>query len=513
MSAAASCVAPKIDRVPPHDIEAERCILATMFTNDWAIPAARDIVKSADFFRPEHQQIFDAICSMADAGQPVDIVLLRDRMASDGTLDQIGGAECLAQMTDGLSDPSNLAYYAKIVRDKAVKRELHSFCTSLAWQTFDPVVDVQDLRAKMEATLEAVSSRTGPLSGLVRPTFLTASELMTEYPQQREAIIDGLLRRGEVANLVSGPKMFKSWLLLYAGLCLATGRPFLGFPTRQCRVLMLDYELAPGTLAKRLQAVASTLGIETQDIGDHLCIESLRGRRLDINAMAKYFQKIAQGQFDVVVVDPLYRTFPREMDENSNANLADLYGTLQGYAEQLDAAFIVVHHLTKGDQSGKSVTDLGSGGGSQSRAADAHLAIRPHAEDGAAVLSGVVRSFPPFEPIALRWAYPLWQLAPDLDPAELKRSAPRRKTESKAPTPPKQTFDANWLLEHVLTDKPETKDVIIALAVEAGVPNLNQARTLLTRAEATGKAHRWTLPKDNRAHFAKTPQPAITEVQ
>lgn len=352
---------------------------------------------------------------------------------------------------------------------------------------------------------------------VVVPSFLSASELLAKYPTQREPVIDGLLRRGEVGNIISGPKLFKSWLLLHLALCVVQGRPVLGFPTKPGRVLLFDYEVPPGTLAKRLQVVMSAVGISAGALGDHLAIQSLRGRRLDIDAMDAYFNSLKPRQFDLIVIDPLYKAFPkrsdsaRSFDENSNADMAELYGMLCGYAETMDAGLLVMHHLTKGDQSGKGVTDLGAGGGSQSRAADAHIAIRAHAEDNAAVLSGVVRSFPPFEPITMRWDFPLWRLAPDLDPNDLKRP-PRRTPAPKpaAPEPPAEPpFDVNRFAGELLKDAPVSKAAIIAKANTVGI-NDHQANKFLDSAEAQGLAFRWKQPKDKRVYFANRQQPVLT---
>jgi len=369
-----------------------------------------------------------------------------------------------------------------------------------------------------EAGQAEANHATSPLA--VRPSLMTVSELLAGFPTQREPVIDGLIRRGEVANLVSGPKMNKSWLLMHVALSIATGQSVLGFSTRRGRVLLLDYELSPGTLAKRLHAVMDAMGLSADEIGDRLAIESLRGRQLDINALGPYFAAVEPGAFDCVILDPLYRTYPSDLtDENSNVGLARLYGTLQRYAEMMNAAVIVCHHSGKGDQSGRGVTDVGAGGGSQSRAADAHLIIRPHAVDGCAVLSGVVRSFPPFADVAMRWDYPTWALAPDLDPADLRRPPKRASTKDKepkpTPEPPKPVFDVAWLVENILRDTPQTKDSILALAVEMGLPNENQGKKLLGRAEVAKdvarRAFRWSLPKDNRTYYARIKQPDLAE--
>ncbi len=99
--------------------------------------------------------------------------------------------------------------------------------------------------------------------------------------------------------------------------------------------------------------------------------------------------------------------------------MARMYNTVDGIAEATGAAAALVHHASKGNQSEKSVTDVGSGAGSISRAADTHLILRRHQEEGAYVLDLVMRSWPAAPPFCIRRRFPLWELAEDLDPAEL----------------------------------------------------------------------------------------------
>jgi hypothetical protein len=236
--------------------------------------------------------------------------------------------------------------------------------------------------------------------------------------------------------------------------------------------------------------------------------------RLDVDALGRYLARIPAGQYVLVIVDPMYRILPPDMDENSNADFAEIFAKLQGYAGRLDAALMVVHHLSKGDQSGKATTDLGSGGGSQARAADAHLAIRPHAEEGAAVLSGVVRAFPPFPPFCIRWKCPLWELAPDLDPTDMYRPPTRKPKPKQKPTPilptipPEETLPG--FVAAFLGPEPRPRDAIVADAVAKGVKE-RRAEKLLKQAEGVKQAHRWTMGKDKRAHYANRPQPKLTD--
>ncbi len=280
---------------------------------------------------------------------------------------------------------------------------------------------------------EAVAER----KPLIRPMPLTPAFLSKEHPKERDPIIVDMLRRGEVANVISTSKVGKSWLMNYFAFTVALGWKLFGtFQTRKGRVLIIDNELHPETIASRHRAVAGAMGLNLEDLGDSVAVEPLRGRLLDIFQMADYFDQLRYGEWDLIILDALYRFLSKDMSENDNAQMMQVYNRLDHYAAKTGAAFLLVHHSSKGEQGGKSITDVGSGAGSISRAADGHLVLRDHETPGCVVLDGKVRSWKPLEPIVLRWEFPVWVRADALDPTALKRprspNEERRDRENKA---------------------------------------------------------------------------------
>jgi hypothetical protein len=259
-----------------------------------------------------------------------------------------------------------------------------------------------------------------------RIAVVSATKLIEQHPQLRPAVIDGLLRQGETANVVSLSKVGKSWLGYGLLLSVVSGLWWLGrFACVQGRVLLIDNELHPETIAHRIATVAAAMGLH-DNWRDSFDIISLRGQSLSLPMLNSTIHRLERGEYRAVVADAWYRFMPPGCSENDNAAVMQLYNLVDNYADHLGAAWVNIHHATKGDQSAKAVTDVGAGAGSQSRAADCHLILRPHEEDGVVVLQAVVRSFPPIEPLALRWSYPLWLPATDVDPERLKR--PNRAT-------------------------------------------------------------------------------------
>lgn len=321
---------------------------------------------------------------------------------------------------------------------------------------------------------------------------VTVRTLTGRFPALRKPVIHGLLREGETMNLISAPKMGKSWLVTDLAISIATGRDWLGhFRCERGDVLILDNELHGETSANRIPKVGEARGIPFDSYADRLSVINLRGYLQDVFTLGSFFQSLTPGRFKVIVLDAFYRFMPRDMDENDNGTMASLYNHIDRYADQLGCSFVLIHHTTKGNQSGKSVTDVGAGAGSQSRATDTHMVLRPHEEEDAVVLDAAVRSWPPVAPRCLRRAFPIWLPADDLDPQQLKGDSGKAKAEKKDPWTPETFVDA------FVGDKPTTRSAILKAASQAGLSEY-RARILLRDAESDGLITRFGEPKRNQ---------------
>jgi hypothetical protein len=263
------------------------------------------------------------------------------------------------------------------------------------------------------------------------PPILTFRQLTALHPKLRPQVIHGLLRRGEIANVVSVSKTGKSMLAGDLSLSVTTGRPWFDrYPVEQGRVLACDNELHGGTLRHRIATLGDARGIPYDDYADHLDTCSFRGRLQDIFLLEPFIRRIPKGRYLLLIIDAMYR-FLGDLDENSNGDMAKLYNQLDLYASLLDCAIVLIHHSSKGNQTGKSSNRRWSRGRfAQSRAVDCHLVLRDHAETDHVVLEAAARSWAPVEPLVLRWNWPVWTVAADLDPTALKAERGGRKTES-----------------------------------------------------------------------------------
>ena len=319
--------------------------------------------------------------------------------------------------------------------------------------------------AKVHISIAKLRKQDGsPLDGTgpIIPPPICLPQLVTAYPTLRPAVIQGLLRIGETANMVAAPKQGKSWLVNGLAVCVAAGLKWLDtFRCTQGRVLIIDGELHPEVIAHRLPAVTAAMGIGAEALGK-IDVLPLRGLGANLGTLGPFLLTIEPGEYVLIILDAWYRFLPPGLSESDNAQVMALYNKIDSYTAHLKSAWVNVHHASKGDQSGKGVTDVGSGAGSQSRAADTHLIIRPHDIEGVAVLEAVVRSFLPVEPLAIRWEFPTWALAAGEDPRRL--ANPRRRQTQRTRGEDRQAI-VNLVYEQT---EPRTKTFLRNLA--DGIP-------------------------------------------
>lgn len=294
--------------------------------------------------------------------------------------------------------------------------------------------------------------------------LLTLADLRRDYPAMRPAVVAGLLRRGEVCNIIAPPKVGKSWAAHDLVLAVASGGMWMGtFKCPQGSALLLDNELYPEVLSNRIGAVAHARGYSAEAVA-RFRVAALRGYGLSVADLQSVVEGASTDPPDLIVLDALYRALPENTSENDNAEMTRVYNVVDRLARENNAAVVLVHHSTKGIQAGRAVTDVGSGAGAISRAADTHLILRPHREDGAAVLDAVARSWPPPAAQCFRWRYPIWEPAPDLDPADLKESHGRGDPAAEE----RETMTPDEFAQRFASATPEPKEAILGRAVAAG---------------------------------------------
>ncbi len=113
-----------IERVPPHDLEAEMAVLGSILLDGEVLGAVAPLLKAEDFYRGAHRKLYEVMLSLYDRGEPVDAILVYRECERLGVLDETGGRDGIAELAECVVSPAHGEHYASIVREKAIARAL-----------------------------------------------------------------------------------------------------------------------------------------------------------------------------------------------------------------------------------------------------------------------------------------------------------------------------------------------------------------------------------------------------
>ena len=111
-------------RQPPQDAAAEQAVLGGMLLSKDAIADVVEIIRTADFYRPAHATIFDAVLDLYGRGEPADPITVAAALADSGDLARVGGVPYLHDLVAIVPTAANASYYGRIVAERAVLRRL-----------------------------------------------------------------------------------------------------------------------------------------------------------------------------------------------------------------------------------------------------------------------------------------------------------------------------------------------------------------------------------------------------
>ncbi len=229
---------PELDRTPPQDLVAEQCVLGGMLLSKDAIADVVEVLRPADFYRPAHQTIYDAIIDLYGKGEPADAVTIAAELTRTATLEKVGGAPYLHTLIASVPTAANAGYYAQIVRERAILRRLVEAGTKVVQLGYGAASgmggDVDDVVDRAQAAVyEVVERRTSE-------DYIGLEAAMWETYNEIEAIGN---RGGELFGVPTGFRDLDELTNgLHAGqLIVVAGRPGLG------KALALDTPLATPT--------------------------------------------------------------------------------------------------------------------------------------------------------------------------------------------------------------------------------------------------------------------------
>lgn len=220
------------ERVPPHSIEAETCVIGSLLLSASDAMPVTQIVTPDDFYRPAHHHIYATIVEMLERGEPIDLVTIKEALLRLDILADVGGIDYVVAIVEGTPSVANAEYYAKIVRDKSILRSAVTACTESVDACFATTAEAEVVLATLTARIYALDQRLhGALddgdgligdavkANLARFKTIAAGEADPLPPvstgfAELDAHMLGGPRPGEVLVVAAGPEVGKSMLCL-----------------------------------------------------------------------------------------------------------------------------------------------------------------------------------------------------------------------------------------------------------------------------------------------------------
>ncbi|KAF1302633.1 MULTISPECIES: replicative DNA helicase [Enterococcus] len=147
------------DRMPPQDIEAEQAVLGAIFLEPDELINAMEVVEAKDFYQRRHQIIFQGMINLSDRNEAIDVVTLKAEVEKSNALEDIGGVSYLVELSQTTPYAGSIGFYAKIVSDKALLRNLIQAANQIVTEGFEQSGDISAIVENAEKRILEVSER------------------------------------------------------------------------------------------------------------------------------------------------------------------------------------------------------------------------------------------------------------------------------------------------------------------------------------------------------------------
>ncbi len=395
----------EFERVPPHDLNAEQCVLGGMMLAPDAISDVIEQLRASDFYRPAHQVIYDVILDLYGRGEPADAVMVGAELTKRGEHTRIGGAPYLFTLINSVPTAANAGYYAKIVQERSVLRRLVEAGTRIVQLGYNAGADADDLLDQAQAEVYAIADkRSGedylPLSEIM-PAALDEIEAIGSRDGQMVGVPTGFtdldsltngLHGGQMIVVAARPAMGKSTLALdfvraasikhgltSAFFSLEMGRNEITMRLLSAEARVALHAMRSGTmndddwtrLARRMSEVAEApLFID----------DSPNMSMMEIRAKCRRLKQ--QHDLRLVVIDYLQLMSSGKRVESRQVEVSEFSRSLKLLAKELQVPVIALSQLNRGPEQRTDkrpmVSDLRESGSIEQ---DADMVILLHRED------------------------------------------------------------------------------------------------------------------------------------
>lgn len=318
----------QLDRVPPQARDLEEAVLGSMMLDKEAVAEVIDILKPESFYVEAHQHIYEAIHDLFAKSQPVDILTVCEQLRINGKLDEVGGAFAVSQLTMRVASTANIEYYARIVAEKYIMRELIKSSTEIIKDAYDDSTDVFDLLDKAEKRLFSITEQN------LRRSYDSMSNLVAAAIKQLEDI------KNHQEGLIGVPSGFTELDMLTAGwqksdLVILAARPSMGktaFALNLARNAAIDYGRGVAIFSLEMSSLQLVNRLITAETG--ISAEKLKRADLQPHEWVQLTSKVEK-----------LATAPIFIDDTPGINIFELRAKCRRLKMQHDVQLILIDYL------------------------------------------------------------------------------------------------------------------------------------------------------------------------
>ncbi len=315
-------------RLPPQDIAAEQGVLGAMLLSKDAISEVIEELKTHDFYKTQHQTIFETVLDLYGSGEPADAVTVAAELTRLGELNRIGGPSYIHTLVASVPTAANAAHYARIVREKAILRRLVEAGTRIVNMSYDEQGEVDDLvdRAQVEV-YEVTDRRTSD-------DYQRLQDLLNNALSEIEAIAN---HEGALIGVPTGFSEMDSLLngLQPGQLIMVAARPGMGKST-----IGLDFARAASIKGKMTSAIFS-LEMARNEIVMRLlsaeasiALQSMRSGKMSDTEWQRLARKMS-----AISDSPLF------IDDSPNLTISEIRAKCRRLKQKHDLKLVIVDYL------------------------------------------------------------------------------------------------------------------------------------------------------------------------
>ena len=363
-----------LGRIPPQNIEAEQSVLGSMLLDKEAIPTITEILKSEDFYREDHREIFEAVIDLFEKAEPVDLITVSERLKLRGTLDSAGGLQYLAAMADAVPTTANVKNYARIVEEKSLLRKLIRASSDISNMGYEGQEEVGYVLDKAEKYIFDILQKRNlkgfmPIKDILVETFARLEELynskgsITGVPYGFTALDEKTsgLQNSDLVLIAARPAMGKTALALnivlhaavhakvpVAVFNLEMSRDQLVSRMLSCEAMVENTKMRTGQLEDEdWQKIAKALGPLSEA---PIYIDDTSGTTImDIRSKCRRLK--LEKNIGLIMIDYLQLMQGRGKNENRQQEVSEISRSLKILAKELQVPVICLSQLSRAAES------------------------------------------------------------------------------------------------------------------------------------------------------------------